>query len=82
MHTWHCCKMVHKFTAHPYTLGIVTTDSVNETVLLGKQSGRHAGKQSEYCESEEVAECHCAADSGEDGVGGGRVVVPCDKATK
>lgn len=36
MHARHGCKVVHEFTAHPDTLGVVSTNSIDEPVFLRK----------------------------------------------
>ena len=56
------------------------TDAVDESVLLGEESGRHARVEDEGYKGEEVRESHGAADGREGWMRGRGEIVPCDEA--
>lgn len=61
-------------------LGVLSTDSVEEAVLFGQKTGRHAWVGGEDDEAEEVGQGHHATGLGELGMRRGGVVVPCKEA--
>lgn len=73
-------KLVEELVGCVDRLGILAADGVEEAVLLGQQTWRHAWVHGEDDEAEEVRQGHHASSLSKLGVCRRGVVVPCEEA--
>lgn len=79
MHARHRSESVNIIPLHPHALGIVVSNTIQETVLAGKQPWGHARVHDKYAEGDEVSERHRSADNGKSIERGRDVVVPSNE---
>lgn len=56
MHTWHGCKSVDKFAAHPDATCIRVVNRIKEAVARRQQTWRHARVEGKCYEGKEIRE--------------------------
>ncbi|KAJ8106256.1 hypothetical protein OPT61_g9654 [Boeremia exigua] len=81
VHRRHRGELVDVFAAHPHALRIVVAHRVEEPVLRGQQTRRHAGIDDKGDERAEIGQCQGSAGDSECVERRRGVVVPRDKPT-
>jgi len=80
VHRRHGSKRVDVFTAHPNALSIVVANCIEEAVLGGKETWRHAGVEYKSHEGAEIGEGHRSTYDGESVVRWSDIIIPGDEA--
>lgn len=73
-------QLVEELIGSVYGLGVLVTDRVEEAVLLGQQTRRHARVCCKDAEADNIGKAHHATGGGELGVGRRGIVVPGEEA--